>query len=223
MIRVHHLEKSRSHRVLWLLEILALDYEIVTYARDNDTQLAPKALKEIHPLGKSPVVTDGDITIAESGAIVDYLLMRYGQGQTEPSSDNSAAWVNERYWRHYAEGSLMPLLVMRLVFSQLPKQSPLLIKPIAKGINATVNERFLAPQLSEHLSMIEAHLEPRNQFSSTWPSGADVQMSFPLQALALSDSLRDYPAISRYVARIEADPAWQRVVERAGPMTLPGI
>ncbi len=221
MIRVHHLEKSRSHRVLWLLEILQLDYEMVTYARDSDSQLAPRALKDIHPLGKSPVVTDGDITIAESGAIVDYLLMRYGQGQTEPSTDNSAAWVNERYWRHYAEGSLMPLLVMRLVFSQLPRQSPLLVKPIAKGINDTVNARFLAPQLAEHLAMIEAHLEPRGQFSTTWPSGADVQMGFPLQVLSLSGSLRDFPAITRYVARIEAEPAWQRVVERAGPLMLP--
>ncbi|MFO7909164.1 MAG: glutathione S-transferase [Halomonas sp.] len=221
MIRVHHLEKSRSHRVLWLLEILQLDYEMVTYARDSDSQLAPRALKDIHPLGKSPVVTDGDITIAESGAIVDYLLMRYGQGQTEPSTDNSAAWVNERYWRHYAEGSLMPLLVMRLVFSQLPRQSPLLVKPIAKGINDTVNARFLAPQLAEHLAMIEAHLEPRGQFSTTWPSGADVQMGFPLQVLSLSGSLRDFPAITRYVARIEAEPAWQRVVKRAGPLMLP--
>jgi glutathione S-transferase len=221
MIRVHHLEKSRSHRILWLLEILQLDYERVTYARDSETQLAPKALKDIHPLGKSPVLTDGDITLAESGAIVDYLLMRYGGDGMEPSPDNTAAWINERYWRHYAEASLMPLLVMRLVFGQLPKQSPLLIKPIAKGINATVNERFLAPQLVEHLSMVEAHLEPRGQFSSTWPSGADVQMSFPLQVLALSDSLGDYPAITRYVARIEADPAWQRVVEHAGPLRLP--
>lgn len=222
MIRVHHLEKSRSHRVLWLLEILELDYEIETYPRDSKTQLAPEALKRVHPLGKSPVLTDGDMTIAESGAIVDYLLMRYGQAMMQPQIDNAAAWTNERYWLHYAEGSLMPLLVMRLVFAQLPKQSPLLIKPIANGISTNVNKRFLAPQLAEHLAMIENHLEPRGQFSSVWPSGADVQMSFPLQMLALSDALGDYPAIRRYVERIEVDAAWQRVVERAGPLALPG-
>lgn len=221
MIRVHHLEKSRSHRVIWLLEILGLAYDVVPYARDKDTQLAPQALKDVHPLGKSPVITEGDITVAESGAIVDYLLMRYGQDQAAPSPDNTQAWVNERYWRHYAEGSLMPLLVMRLVFEQLPRQSPLVIKPIAKGINATVNARFLAPQLADHLAMIEAHLEQRGQFSSGWPSGADVQMSFPLQVLALSGALGKYPAIKRYVTRIDEDPAWQRVIERVGPITLP--
>lgn len=222
MIRVHHLEKSRSHRILWLLEILALDYEIETYPRDSKTQLAPDALKKVHPLGKSPILTDGDTTIAESGAIIDYLLMRYGQELTQPQTDNIAAWTNERYWLHYAEGSLMPLLVMRLVFAQLPKQSPMLIKPIANGISTTVHKRFLAPQLAEHLDMIENHLEPRGQFSSVWPSGADVQMSFPLQMLALSNALGDYPAIRRYVERIEDDAAWKRVVERAGPLALPG-
>ncbi|CAM4171263.1 glutathione S-transferase [Vreelandella rituensis] len=222
MIRVHHLEKSRSHRILWLLETLALEYEIITYQRDSDTQLAPEALKRVHPLGKSPVITDGEITVAESGAIIDYLLSRYGEGRCQPSSDNIAEWANYRYWMHYAEGSLMPLLVMRLVFAQLPKQSPWVIKPIAKGINDTVNKRFIAPQLTQHLAMIESHLATHRQFSSTWPSGADVQMSFPLQALAMSQSLDDYPAIAAFVERIDADSAWQRVVERAGPLTLPG-
>ncbi|MYL24959.1 glutathione S-transferase [Halomonas alkaliantarctica] len=222
MIRVHHLEKSRSHRVLWLLETLALEYEIIPYQRDSETQLAPEALKRVHPLGKSPVITDGDITVAESGAIIDYLLSRYGEGRCQPSADDTVEWVNYRYWLHYAEGSLMPLLVMRLVFAQLPKQSPWLIKPIAKGINAKVNSSFIAPQLTEHLNMIENHLATRRQFSSAWPSGADVQMSFPLQALSMSQSLEDYPAIAAFVARIDADLGWQRVVERAGPLTLPG-
>ncbi|BBI59171.1 hypothetical protein HSBAA_04770 [Vreelandella sulfidaeris] len=146
MIHVHHLEKSRSHRILWLLEVLELDYELVVYQRDGKTQQAPASLKKIHPLGKSPVITDGDLTVAESGAIIDYLLQRYGQGRCQPSSDDSRAWVDYRYWLHYAEGSLMPLLVMQLVFGQLPKQSPWLIKPLAKGISDTVGKRFLAPQ-----------------------------------------------------------------------------
>lgn len=222
MIRVHYLEKSRSHRILWLLETLGLEYEIITYPRDSKTQLAPDSLKRVHPLGKSPVITDGDTTVAESGAIIDYLLNRYGEGRCQPSADDTAEWVNYRYWMHYAEGSLMPLLTMRLVFSQLPKHSPWMVKPIAKGIRDAVNKRLIAPRLTEHLTMIERHLSKRQQFSTAWPSGADVQMSFPLKALSMSRSLEDYPATAAFVARIDADLGWQRVVERVGPLTLPG-
>ncbi|MBT2771732.1 glutathione S-transferase [Halomonas sp. ISL-60] len=222
MIHVHHLEKSRSHRILWLLEALELDYELVVYQRDGKTQQAPDALKKIHPLGKSPVITDGDITVAESGAIIDYLLQRYGQGRCQPAPDDVRAWVDYRYWLHYAEGSLMPLLVMQLVFSQIPKQSPWLIKPVAKGISDTVSKRFLAPQLKRHLNFINQHLLAEGNFGGQWPSGADMQMSFPLQAVAAVRSLESYPAIAAFVSRIEQDAAWQRVVERAGPLTMPG-
>lgn len=222
MIRLHHLEKSRSHRILWLLETLALDYELVEYPRDPDTGLAPESLRRIHSLGKSPVITDGEQTVAESGAIIEYLLACYGEGRCQPGSGDTRGWVDYRYWLHYAEGSLMPLLVMQLVFGQLPKQSPWLIKPIAQGINKTVNQRFLGPQLARHMAMIEAYLAERGQFSSPWPSGADIQMSFPLQALAMTRPLDDYTAIAAFVERIEADAAWQRVVERAGPLSLPG-
>ncbi|MBS3668942.1 MULTISPECIES: glutathione S-transferase [Halomonadaceae] len=222
MIHVHHLEKSRSHRILWLLEALELDYELVVYQRDGKTQQAPDSLKKIHPLGKSPVITDGDFTVAESGAIIDYLLQRYGQGRCQPSSDDMPEWVDYRYWLHYAEGSLMPLLVMQLVFSQIPKQSPWLIKPLAKGISDTVSKRFLAPQLKQHLSFINQYLLAQGNFAGPWPSGADMQMSFPLQAVAAVQSLEQYPAIAAFVSRIEQDAAWQRVVERAGPLTMPG-
>ncbi|WP_447045379.1 glutathione S-transferase [Vreelandella sp. H-I2] len=222
MIHVHHLEKSRSHRILWLLEVLELDYELVVYQRDGKTQQAPASLKKIHPLGKSPVITDGDLTVAESGAIIDYLLQRYGQGRCQPSSDDSRAWVDYRYWLHYAEGSLMPLLVMQLVFGQLPKQSPWLIKPLAKGISDTVSKRFLAPQLKQHLTFINQHLSANGSFAGPWPSGADIQMSFPLQAVAAVQSLEKYPAIAAFVSQVEQDAAWQRVVERAGPLTIPG-
>lgn len=222
MIRLHHLEKSRSHRILWLLETLALDYELVEYQRDPETQLAPESLRRIHSLGKSPVITDGEQTVAESGAIIEYLLACYGEGRCQPDAGNTRGWVDYRYWLHYAEGSLMPLLVMQLVFGQLPKQSPWLIKPIARGIHKTVNQRFLAPQLARHMKMIEAYLAEHGQFASSWPSGADIQMSFPLQALSMTRPLDDYPAIAAFIQRIEADAAWQRVVERAGPLSLPG-
>lgn len=222
MIHVHHLEKSRSHRILWLLETLELDYEISVYQRDASTQQAPEALKKVHPLGKSPVITDGELTVAESGAIIDYLLQRYGQGRCQPGSDDPNAWVDYRYWLHYAEGSLMPLLLMKLVFGQLPKRAPWLVKPIAKGITQTVNSSFLHPQINQHLRFIDDYLAAHEQFAGPWPSGADVQMSFPLQAVAATTSMAEYPAIARFIERVEADPAWQRVVERAGPLTMPG-
>lgn len=222
MIRVHHLEKSRSHRILWLLETLGVDYDIEVYQRDAKTQQAPESLKKVHPLGKSPVISDGELTVAESGAIIDYLVSRYGEGKMQPSANERSEWINYRYWLHYAEGSLMPLLVMGLVFSQIPKQSPWLIKPLAKGISSTVQQRFINPQLKQHLELIEAHLTERGNFAGVWPSGADIQMSFPLQAIAATQSLASYPAIAAFVARIENDPAWQRVVERAGPLTMPG-
>lgn len=222
MIRVHHLEKSRSHRILWLLETLGVDYDIEVYQRDGKTQLAPEALKKIHPLGKSPVISDGELVVAESGAIIDYLVSCYGEETAQPSANERDEWVNYRYWLHYAEGSLMPLLVMGLVFNQIPKQSPWLIKPLAKGISSTVQQRFINPQLKQHLHLIEVQLEKRGNFAGVWPSGADIQMSFPLQAIAATQSLTPYPAIAAFLARIENDPAWQRVVERAGPLTMPG-
>lgn len=222
MIRVHHLEKSRSHRILWLLEALGLEYDIEVYQRDPKTQQAPDALKKVHPLGKSPVITDGELTVAESGAIIDYLVNRYGEGHFQPGPDKSNEWVNYRYWMHCAEGSLMPLLVMGLIFSQIPKQSPWFVKPIAQGISGTVHKRFLQPQLKQHLGMIESHLKAHGNFAGEFPSGADIQMSFPMQAVAATQSLDAFPAITAFVARIEQDSAWQRVVERAGPLTMPG-
>lgn len=221
MIQLHHLEKSRSHRIVWLLETLQLDYALVEYRRTADG-LAPEALKRVHPLGKSPVITDGEQTVAESGAIIEYLLARYGEGRCQPEADDAAGWVNYRYWLHYAEGSLMPLLVMQLVFGQLPKQSPWPVRPVTKGIDKAVNQRFLTPQIKQHLAMIEAHLARHGAFAPGWPSGADIQMSFPLQALALTHALGGYPAIDAFLQRIDAEAAWQRVVERVGPVSLPG-
>ncbi|MFG6665685.1 glutathione S-transferase family protein [Halomonas sp. HNIBRBA4712] len=220
MIHVHHLEKSRSHRVIWLLELLGLDYEIHAYRRTKSMQ-APRELKKVHPLGKSPVIVDGELTIAESGAIIDYLIKRYDEeGHLSPSADHFEAWVDYRYWLHYAEGSLMPLLLMSLIFSQIPKQSPALVRPVAKGISSTIRERFIDPQLDQHLAFIEAHLSEKGSFGGAWPSGADVQMSFPMLALKGTRSLGSYPAIAAYTQRLESDPAWQRTVERAGPLEI---
>lgn len=223
MLKVHHLEQSRSHRVLWLLEWLELDYEVVTYPRDGKTMLAPKSLRQVHPLGKSPVLEDGDLVIAESGAIVDYVMARYGRDRWAEPSAGSREWLNQRYWLHYAEGSLMPLLVMTLVFRTIPQKMPWWLKPVAKGICQGVRQQFLNPQIKRHADFIEAHLKHFDgKFAESWPTPADIQMSFAVQAMATRNPLSDYPSIDAFLQKVDADPAWQRVVERVGPLSLLG-
>lgn len=222
MLTLHHLEKSRSHRVLWLLELLGLDYEFKTYLRDPQSLLAPPELKQIHPLGKSPVITDGELVVAESGAIIEYLLQRYGQGRLQPAADDLQGWINYRYWLHYAEGSLMPLLLMKLVFTQIPKRPmPFFVKPVAKGISSKVLETFIQPNLDTHLAFIEQHLKAHSWFAGDQLTAADVQMSFPMLALAGRADLSAYPAIQAYNQRLQADPAWQSVVVKAGSLQIP--
>lgn len=218
MITVHHLENSRSQRILWLLEELELDYELKCYRRDPQTLLAPQALKEVHPLGKSPVITDGDITVAESGAIIEYLLETYGQGQLKPVDE--VGLRSYRYWLHYAEGSLMPLLVMKLVFDRIPKGSmPFFIRPVAKGITAKVQETFLAPQLSTHLRFVEDNLRDREWFAGKF-SAADIQMSFPLEAASIRTDLTPYPHIRAFIKRYQARPAYQQAIKKVGSFGL---
>lgn len=222
MIIVHHLEKSRSQRVLWLLEELGLEYEIKTYQRDPKTLLAPEALKQVHPLGKSPVLTDGGVTVAESGAILEYLLDRYdsaGRLRPAPGSDEL---LDYRYWLHYAEGSLMSPLLLLLVFSRLPKQPmPFFVKPVVKGLSEKVMASFVRPQVKTHLQFVEARLAEATWFAGGHFSAADIQMSYPLQA-ALERSRLKLPNIAAFVARIQARPAYQRAESRGGPFELPG-
>lgn len=214
MITVHHLESSRSQRILWLLEELGLDYELKHYKRDPQTLLAPQALKEVHPLGKSPVLTDGDVTVAESGAIIEYLLETYGQGQLKPVDEVNLR--NYRYWLHYAEGSLMPLLVMKLVFSRIPQgPMPFFIRPIAKSIMAKVQEKFLEPQLSTHLRFVEDSLKGREWFAGKFSAG-DIQISFPLEAASARTDLASYPNIHAFIKRYQARPAYKQALEKGG-------
>jgi glutathione S-transferase len=218
MITVHHLENSRSQRVLWLLEELGVDYEIRHYRRDRETMLAPPELKAVHPLGKSPVISDGEQVVAESGAIIEYLCERYDKGALLP-----AAGTPERmrctYWLHYAEGSLMPLLVMKLVFSRIAPGAPALVRPIARGIADSVSRRFLDPQLALHLNYIESQLQQTPWLAGDALSVADIQMSFPLEAAALR-SAGTRPRTADLLQRIHARPAYQRALERGGPLEL---
>ncbi len=218
MIVVHHLENSRSQRILWMLEELNLEYEVKRYNRDPKTNLAPAALEQVHPLGKSPVITDGDDVIAESGNIIEYLAVRYGNDQWVPPVDSKTHW-DCKYWLHYGEGSLMPLLVMKLVFDKI-KESPMpfFIKPIAKGISGKVMEAYLGPNLKKNMDFIEAHLTDREWFVGDSLTAADIQMSFPLEA-AQSRYLKgkNYPNIAAYVKRVQALPGYQRALEKGGP------
>ncbi|MEQ9480215.1 MAG: glutathione S-transferase [Algiphilus sp.] len=220
MIVVHHLENSRSQRILWLLEELGADYEVRRYERDRKTMLAPPELKAVHPLGKSPVISEGETVVAESGAITEYLVDRFDDGTLAPARDH-ADFLTYRHWLHYAEGSIMPLLVMRLIFGQLPKQAPRLLKPLMKGIEGNVVKQFLGPQLDLHLGYINKALEPTGHFVGDHWTAADMLMSFPLEA-AQSRAGSRYPAINDFVARAQARPAYQRALERGGPYTIMG-
>ncbi|HWJ94418.1 MAG TPA: glutathione S-transferase [Telluria sp.] len=225
MITVHHLEKSRSQRVLWLLEELALPYELVTYQRDRRTMLAPPELKAVHPLGKSPVITDGGVTVAESGAIIEYLAETYGaNAQGELANLLPARGTEQsreaRYWLHFAEGSLMNWLVMKLVFTTIPTQPmPFFVRPVARTLCATVQAKLIDPNVRTALAFIEAHLATRRWFAGDALTIADFQMSFPVEA-ALARSAGDYPNLAAYRDRMHARPAYQRALAKGGPVLI---
>jgi glutathione S-transferase len=221
MIVVHHLENSRSQRILWLLEELGLEYEVRRYARDPQTMLAPAALRRIHPLGKSPLVTDGDLTLAESGAIIEYLVDRYGQDRLRPRPDTPER-LRYTYWLHYAEGSAMPPLLLKLIFNRIETgPMPFFVRPVARGIARKVNETFIDPQLALHFDYLESQLSDRNWFAGAEFSAADVQMSFPIEAAAARGILEPGRArLKDFLARIHARPAYGRALERGGPYAL---
>ncbi len=221
MIIVHHLNNSRSQRVLWLLEELGLDYQIKRYQRDAKTMLAPASLRAVHPLGKSPVITDGELTIAESGAIIEYLLERYGNGRLLPTA-GTAEKLRYTYWLHYAEGSAMSPLLLKLVFKRIETSPmPFFVKPIAKGIAQRVQTTFIDPQIALHLNYMEGELTKSTWFAGEEFSAADIQMSFPLEAAAARGGLDSRkPKLTAFLQRIHSRPAYQRALEKGGEFTL---
>jgi glutathione S-transferase len=227
MITVHHLETSRSQRVLWLLEELGLPYEIVRYKRDPKTRLAPPELKAIHPLGKSPVITDGGITVAESGAILEYLAETYGVqaggiGGTLMPRPGTPEHRQCRFWMHYAEGSLMNWLVMKLVFKTIPTQPmPFFVKPVARAISGKVQGRLIDPNLTTALDFMDKHLANHAWFAGDQISLADFQMSFAVEAvLSRAENASAYPHLKAYRDKMVARPAYQRAVEKGGPVVM---
>jgi glutathione S-transferase len=216
MLIVHHLNNSRSQRVLWLLEELGLPYEIKRYQRDLKTQLAPPELKKVHPLGKSPVLTDGDATIAETGAIVEYLCDKAGGAlRPAPGTPERLAWT---YWLHYAEGSAMTPLLLRLIFSSMPSRSPALLRPLVRMISAATIGSYIDPQIKTHFDYIEGELNKSPWFAGESFSAADVMMSFPLEAAgARADVFAGRPKVKAFVNTCHARPAFQRALETGGP------
>jgi glutathione S-transferase len=221
MILVHHLNNSRSQRVLWLLEELGVEYEIKRYERDKKTMLAPPSLRAVHPLGKSPVVTDGDRTLAESGAIVEYLVERHGGGRFIPAAGTPER-LRYTYWLHYAEGSAMPPLLLKLIFDRIKSgPMPFFVRPIARGIAAKVSDLVIDPQLKTHLDFMEAELGKATWFAGEELTGADIQMSFPLEvAVSRAGLSSTRPNLMRFLERIHARPAYARALARGGPYDI---
>jgi glutathione S-transferase len=221
VIVLHHLNNSRSQRILWLLEELGVPYEIKRYQRDPKTMLAPPELRAVHPLGKSPVITDGELTLAESGAIIEYLADRYGAGTLIPAHGTPER-LRCNYWLHYAEGSAMPPLLLKLVFRRVETSPmPFFVKPIAKGIAHKVQHGFVDPQLKLHLDYLEGELCKSEWFGGDAFSAADIQLSFPLEAFAARGGLdAGYPRLSAFLQRIHARPAYQRALQQGGEYRL---
>lgn len=221
MLTVHHLNQSRSQRVLWALEELQLPYQLVCYPRQKN-MLAPPELKNIHPLGKSPVVEDNGYVLAESGAILEYLQETYDSTQ-QLRPQAMADRLQYRFWLHYAEGSLMPLMLMKLVFSPLGKAPvPFGMRTLGGALGKGMQKAWLDRQIATHASFIEDHLSRWPWFAGENLSMADIQMSFPLLALQSRGGIDGLAHIARWTQRVEQRPAWQRAIERGGPFTLPG-
>jgi len=221
MITVHHLNNSRSQRVLWLLEELGLPYEIKRYQRNAQTMLAPPELMAVHPLGKSPVITDDGITVAESGAIVEYLVERYGKGRLIPAAGTPQR-LRYTYWLHYAEGSAMLPLLLKLIFGRIATAPmPFFVKPIARGIVGKVRDQFIDPQLKLHLGYIESELGKSSWFAGEEFTAADIQMSFPLEAAAArGGEAGSGPKTTAFLQRIHARPAYKTALEKGGRYEL---
>jgi len=224
MITVHHLNNSRSQRILWLLEELGLEYEVKRYQRDPQTMLAPPELRAVHPLGKSPVITEknpsGDLTLAESGAIIEYLADRHGAGRLAPAP-NSPERVRYLYWLHFAEGTAQPPLLLKLLFDRVKSKTPFFVRPVARAIADKALGTFVLPNIARNLDFMESELAKNAWFAGPQFSAADIQMSFPLEASRARGGLDEKrPRLMSFLERIHSRPAYQRAVERGGKYAL---
>ncbi len=216
MITVHHLNNSRSQRVLWLLEELGVSYDVKRYQRDAKTMLAPPELRAIHPLGKSPVISDDGRIVAETGAIIDYLTERHGNGSLTPPAGTDAR-LRYTYWMHYAEGSAMTPLLLKLIFTRMPLSAPGLLRGVVKGIAKQGEARVADPQIKTHVDYWEAELGKSEWFAGQEFSAADIMMSFPLEAASARAGARSQPRIAAFLDRIHSRPAYRAALTKGGP------
>jgi len=223
MITVHHLENSRSQRIIWLLEELGTDYEIRRYGRDKETGLAPPELLDVHPLGKAPVITDGDKTVAESGAIIEYLMYEYDDGRLRPQegTDERLAY---NYWLHYAEGTFAPLMILSLILGRIDDAPmPFFLRPVARGITQKVRDAYLDANVRRNLEFMDATLQESRWFCGNTFTAADVQMSFALEAAEVrTDLAQSYPHLAAFLETSRARPAYQRALDKGGHYELMG-
>ena len=218
MLTVHHLNNSRSQRVLWLLEELGVPYEIVRYQRQPDMR-APKELRAIHPLGKSPVVTDNGNTVAESGAIMEYIVNTYGKGRLIPP-ENTPERLRYTYWLHYAEGSAMSPLLLKLLFTLMPRRTPALLRPLVRKVCNQALTTLVNPQLKQHMDYWEGELAKSEWFAGNEFTAADIQMSFVLDAGNNRGGLDRYPNLVRVRKLQQARPAYEKALEKGGPYKM---
>ncbi len=215
MITVHHLNNSRSQRVLWLLEEIGAAYEVKRYERDANTMLAPPELKAVHPLGKSPVITVGDHTIAETGAIIEYLIERHSDGSLVPAATSDEK-LRYTYWMHYAEGSAMTPLLLKLVFMRMPMSAPALMRGLVKSVSNKAQERMSDPAIAMHVDYWNSELAKSEWFAGDTFSAADIMMSFPLEAAAARGGALSRPNVKAFLERIHARPAYQAALKAGG-------
>lgn len=206
MITVHHLNNSRSQRILWLLEELAINYKIVSYQRNPTNNLAPDELSKIHPLGKSPVVEDGENVLHESGTIIDFLITKYGEGNLMPTKD-SKEYYDYQHWLHYAEGSAMLPLMLKLYVNRLEGAGD----PLLPRIHS---------EIDNHFSYLNQQLADKEYFVGSTLSGADIQLSFPIQLARLLYGLEKFPHLNKFLEKIEARTAYKKAIEKGGPYSF---
>ncbi len=218
-ITLHHLENSRSHRILWLLEELALPYEFKRYPRNPRTMRAPPELRELHPLGKAPIVTVGERVLAESGAIIEELVEGVGEGRLKPAAGSSEAG-QYRYWLHFAEGSMMAPLLLALIFGKLrAAKAPFFVKPVIKGLCDKVDDQFTNAEIERLFAFVERHLGEHPWFAGAEFTAADIQMSYPVESGLTRARLKDgHPNIDAWLAKIRARPAYQTALDKGGPV-----
>ena len=221
MITVHHLGKSQSERIVWLCEELGVPYELKHHVRDPVTMLSPPELRALHPLGAAPVITDGELVLAESGAILEYLAQRYGDGRLRPVPGTPDA-IRYLYFMHYAEGSVMPPLLMKLIFDRIKKaRMPFFARPIARKIAQRALDGFVVPQINTHLDYLESELSARPWFTGNEFTVADIQLSFPIEAARARGGLNEArPRLMDFLGRIHQRPAYQRALKRGGKFSI---